>query len=436
MPFRQQQRKERSMKAKHRSLHMHDPYEAFRVPSYRLYVCGWFIALLGTRIQGVAISWEVYQRTGEALALGMVGLMQALPTMILALPAGYLADRFHRRTVIIVSSLGMASTALGLAVLSMTTSPISLIYVLLLLDATAMILGRPARVALLPQIVPPAVFPNAVTWGTSLQQLSAVLGAALGGFVVAISVPAAFVISAASSLLFVVLLIQVDLSPRSIRPITQSLSRTLVDGIHFVWKIRLLLVTMALDMFAVLLGGAVYLLPIFAENILQVGPQGFGWLRAAPAVGAFCMALLLAHLPPMHHAGRDLLLAVAGFGIVTIIFGFSTSFWLSLAMLFLTGAFDNVSMVIRQTLVQLLTPDQMRGRVSAVGSVFISASNELGGVESGLVAHWFGSVFSVVSGGMGTIVVVLLTALLSPELRTLGALHEVRPVRDSKPDKC
>jgi MFS family permease len=183
---------------------------------------------------------------------------------------------------------------------------------------------------------------------------------------------------------------------------------------------------MALDMFAVLLGGATYLLPIYAQDILHVGPQGFGWLRTAPAVGAFGMALLMAHLPPMRRAGRNLLLAVAGFGAATIVFGLSTSFWLSLAMLFLTGVFDNVSMVIRGTLIQLLTPDAMRGRVSAVNGVFIGASNQLGGLESGLVAHGFGAVFSVVSGGIGTIVVVLTTALSSRRLRAVDALHETR----------
>jgi MFS family permease len=177
----------------------------------------------------------------------------------------------------------------------------------------------------------------------------------------------------------------------------------------------------------VLLGGAVYLLPIFAEDILRVGPQGFGWLRAAPAAGAFCMALLLAYLPPMRRAGRNLLLAVAGFGVATVIFGLSESYWLSLAMLFFTGVFDNVSMVIRHTLVQLLTPDAMRGRVSAVNFVFVGASNELGGLESGLVAHWFGPIVSVVSGGIGTLVVVLVTAATAPGLRRIAALHEAKP---------
>jgi hypothetical protein len=188
-----------------------------------------------------------------------------------------------------------------------------------------------------------------------------------------------------------------------------------------------------LDLFAVLLGGAVYLLPIYAEDILKVGATGFGWLRAAPAVGAFCMALILIYLPPMKRAGWALLMNVGAFGVATIIFGLTESFWVALVMLFLTGAFDNVSMVIRQTAQQLLTPDQMRGRVSAVTSVFVGASNELGGLESGLVAQYWGPVFSVVSGGIGTLLVVALTAWLSPELRTLGTLHDAKPVTVAKP---
>ncbi len=411
----------------------HDPYAAFRVRNYRLYVWGWFISMVGTRIQAVAIGWEVYQRTGEALALGLVGLMQALPTILLALPSGYLADRFHRRTIVIFSLAGMAVTSFSLAILSFTKSAIVIMYGLLLLDATVMILGRPARVALLPQIVPPAVFPNAVAWSMSMQHLSSVLGAAVGGFIVAFSVPAAYLLNTITALVYIFSLLQLDIQDKMTKPISQPPLRTLVEGLRFVCKTRLILVTISLDMFAVLLGGAVYLLPIFAEDILQVGPTGFGWLRAAPAIGAFCMALLLAYLPPMRYAGRNLLLVVAGFGVATIIFGVSRSFWLSLAMLFLTGALDNVSMVIRHTLVQLLTPDQMRGRVSAVNSVFVSASNELGGVESGLVAHWFGPVFSVVSGGIGTIIVVLIVTLISPELRALGTLHDIKPVEAKPP---
>jgi len=403
----------------------HDPYRAFRYENYRYYVIGWFIATLGTQIQGVAIGWEMYQRTGEALSLGLVGLAQGLPVMLFSIPAGFVADRFSRRYVVMTSLVGMSITSLALAFLSITQGSISLMYLLLFLDATAITLGRPARTALVPRLVPLHVFPNAVTWNMSLMQTASMVGPALGGFILIYNLPATYIISAVSSLLFAAMLTRLDLFKSDHRP-EPATFKTVLAGLSFVWEKRIIFTLMALDMFAVLLGGAVYLLPIFAEDILQVGPTGFGWLRAAPAIGSFCMALTLAHLPPMQRAGRTLLLAIGGFGVVTIIFGISTSFWLSLAMLFMTGALDNISMVVRHTLIQLSTPDRMRGRVSAVSSIFVSASNELGGFESGLVAQWFGPIISVVSGGIGTIIVVLTAAWASPQLRQIGALDETK----------
>jgi MFS family permease len=407
----------------------HDPYAAFRVPGYRRYMLGWLMALVGTQIQSVAVRWEMYQRTGEALSLGLIGLAQALPVLLLALPAGFLADRFDRRRVVALSLLGMTVTSIGLALLSWFSGPILLMYALLILDASAVALGRPARTALLPHIVPRAVFPNAMTWNTSMFQISSVLGPAIGGFVVAFSLPAAYLASAVSSLCFIMMLSGVPIR-RGRKTIGEASRAAFLAGWRFVWRTRVILTIISLDMFAVLFGGAVFLLPIFAEDILEVGPTGYGWLGAAPAAGALCMAILLAHLPPMRRAGRSLLFAVCGFGLATIIFGFSRSFILSLAMLFLTGAFDNISVVVRHTLVQLLTPDHMRGRVSAVNSVFIGASNELGGLESGIVAHFFGPIIAVVSGGIGTLLVVAVTALASPTLRAFGAMHEVKAVED------
>lgn len=406
----------------------HDPYAAFRIPNYRLYVIGWFIAMLGTRIQSVAIGWDMYQRTGEPLSLGLVGLAQALPTMLLALPAGYLADRYDRPRLVMISLVAMTATSAGLAALSFTGGSNFWMYVLLALDASAVMIGRPARVALLPQLVPTSVFPNAVTWNTSLMQISGVAGPALGGLVIVFSVPMAYVIAAASSLWFALNLWRFNFQPDERKRETVSL-QTLVAGIKFVRDAKLILTMISLDLFAVLLGGAVYLLPIYATDILKVGETGFGWLRAAPAVGAFVMAILMVYLPPMKNAGWGLLLSVAGFGVATIIFGISTNFWLSFAMLFFTGAFDNVSMVVRQTMQQLLTPNEMRGRVSAVTSVFVGASNELGGFESGLVAQIFTPVISVVSGGIGTLVVVAATAWFSPQLRSLGRMEDAQPIR-------
>lgn len=390
-----------------------------------MFIAGWFLALIGTRIQSVAIGWEMYSRTGDALSLGLVGLAQALPTMALALPAGYLADRFSRTRLIMLSLAGMTVTSMSLASLSHLEGSVQLMYLFLFADAAAVMIGRPARTALIPRLVPKEAFPNAVTWNTTMLHISSVVGPAIGGLVVAVSVPVAYVIAASSSVAFLLMLAFMRIGGVAPSAVTGTATlRGLAAGIRFVWNTKIILTMMTLDLFAVLFGGAVYLLPIFAQDILNVGATGFGWLRAAPAVGAMCMAIAMVYLPPMRRAGWMLLVNVALFGVATILFGISQSFWFSFAMLFLTGAFDNVSMVIRGTLQQLITPDHMRGRVSAVGSVFIGASNELGGLESGLVAHWFGPVFAVVSGGIGTLVVVTVAGWRSPDLREFGALAD------------
>lgn len=428
------------------------PYAVFRIASYRDFTVGSLATRVGTRLQSVAMGWDVYQRTGEPLALGLVGLIQVIPAILLALPAGWLADRYDRRRVILFSLAGMTLTSMGLAWQSFIQAPIATLYVLLFIDAVAGTMGRPARTAILPRIVPRELFPRAVTWNFTLFQLAAVVGPGIGGFVVAWSVPAAYTIAAISSALFswVVLRLPTDCGiPEAVAPDeatatsstnTDDATRAdthnrgpgrrmlsdLFDGVRYVWRTKELLAILSLDMFAVLLGGAVYLLPVFAEDILQVGAQGLGWLHAAPAVGALLTALAMTHLPPLKRAGRALLGSVAGFGAATIVFGLSDWLPLSLAMLFLTGAFDQVSMVVRHTMVQLITPDAMRGRVSAVNGVFVSTSNELGGFESGLVAHWFGPVISVISGGIGTILVVLATAAASKPLRRYGSLADIR----------
>jgi MFS family permease len=389
---------------------------------------GSLLVQMGAGAQSVAVAWEIYSRTDDALALGLTGLVQALPMMLFTLPAGYLADVFSRRALIVISMIGSALTSVGLAVASLNHAPVMAVYLLLLLNSTVNALSRPARAAILPLLVPRSAFENAVSWRISLQQVSAVAGPAVGGFLAAAGAPLVYAAAAGTSVLFVLVLAFLDVRQEERSTQAPSLAALLI-GARFAWRQRLLFTTMSLDLFAVLLGGAVYLLPIYARDILAVGEQGLGWLRAAPALGSFCMAILLAHLPPMRRAGRNLLLAVAGFGAATIVFGISTSFWLSFAMLFLTGLFDNVSMVVRSTLQQLLTPDDMRGRVSAVTSIFIGSSNELGGFESGLVARLFSPLVSVVSGGIGTLIVVSITALASPRLRRLGSMAGIEPAR-------
>ena len=377
-------------------------------------------------MQSVAVGWDVYQRTGEPLALGFVGLAQVIHAILLALPAGWLADNFDRRKVVLFSLIGMTLASAGLAFQALFDAPIWVVYLLLTLDAIVGSLGRPARTALVPRIVPRHLFPNAVAWNTSMFQLAGVVGPGIGGFVIAASIPAAYAITATTSLIFAILLMRIpEAAGVADGGGGHATLSTVFDGIRYLRRTRVLMAIMALDMFAVLLGGAVFLLPVFAEDILAVGPTGLGYMHAAPAVGALLTALLLAHFRPLSRAGRALLLSVAGFGAVTIVFGLSESYPLSLAMLFLTGAFDQISMLVRHTMVQLTTPDAMRGRVSAVNGVFVSASNELGGFESGLVAHWFGPIVSVVSGGIGTILVVIAAAWASPGLRRYGSLGEI-----------
>lgn len=405
----------------------HDPYAAWRYSNYRLFAIARNLLTLGSEMQSVAIGWELYERTSSALILGGVGLVQVIPVILLTLPAGHVADRWNRQRTVFLTDLMQALCSFSLAVLSYTHGSIFLIYTSLLLGGVARAFNNPASDALLPQLIPLEVFSNAATWNSSASQLAAVLGPAIGGWMIAVQKSATriYVIDGALILICTGLIAAIHYN-KTVRLSTQTPSlKTLVAGMNFVWHKKVIFAAIALDMFAVLLGGATALLPIFAKDILLVGPTGLGWLRAAPAIGALLMAVTLAHLPPMKRAGIALIWSVIGFGAVTIIFGLSRSFELSLVMLALSGAFDNVSVVIRHTLVQVRTPDELRGRVSAVNSVFIGTSNELGSFESGLAAALFGPTLAVVGGGIGTIIVVLVIALLLPELRRLGPLHSV-----------
>ncbi|HEY1861791.1 MAG TPA: MFS transporter, partial [Gemmataceae bacterium] len=293
----------------------------------------------------------------------------------------------------------------------------------------------PARWALVPQVVPGEALANAMTWNSSGWHIAATIGPALGGGVIWATGHAggAFLLAALCSLICAGLVLPV-------RPILAAIARepmslrSLLAGAAFVWRTKLILATITLDLFAVLLGGATALLPIFARDILEVGPSGLGWLRAAPSLGALVMALTMAHRPPLRRAGRALLWSVAGFGLATIVFGFSQNFFLSLAMLALTGAFDNVSMVVRSTLVQVLPSDAMRGRVSAVNAIFIGSSNQLGAFESGITAAWFGPVWSVVGGGIGTLLVVMSVMGIWPEVLRLGRLEAEPGCNDEAAD--
>jgi MFS family permease len=434
----------------------HDPYAAFRSRGFRFFTTGNLLSIIGRQMLAVAVEWEIYRRTHSATALGLVGLVFAIPIVGVSLPAGHLADRISRKQIILVSQIFSAITSALLALVSwqhlnipqlsilracnrgltaiagvfeqhqqtfhFDDASVPIIYLLLFLGAIARTFSWAARSAFFPTLVPRDAFSNAVTWNNSVFQIGSVVGPALSGFVIAHrGFPIVYVIDAITSTLFFLLALPIPRAPQ-IRRAEQSTWRSLAAGMKFVFSKRVILATITLDLFAVLLGGSVALLPIFADQILHCGPVGLGWMRAAPAIGAFAMALIVAYLPPMRQAGRALLWCVTGFGLATVLFGLSKALWLSLGMLFIAGALDSVSVIIRGSIVQLVTPDEMRGRVSAVNNIFIGTSNEFGALESGLTAALFGPVISVVGGGIGTILVVLGSALKWPEIRKIGAL--------------
>jgi MFS family permease len=435
----------------------HDPYAAFRLPVFRFYTAGNLISVIGRLMFIVAVEWEIYARTHSATALGLVGLVIALPVVLLSLPAGHIADRFPRKRIVLVTQALSAICSLALAFVSLNhlnmpdwgilragnrflysvasvferhtyfhfdDLSIPLIYLILLIAAIGRTFGWAARSSYFPQLVPREVFANAVTWNSSVFQIGSVVGPALGGLlIVRAGFPFIYALDAFCAFSFFLLVLPIRSSDRGSSS-ERNAWRSLQEGVRFILSKQVVLATITLDMFAVFLGGATALLPIFADQILHCGPIGLGWMRAAPGIGAFIMALLIAYLPPMKKAGKTLLWCVTGFGVATVVFGLSRYLWLSLAMLFLTGVFDSVSVVVRHTLLQLVTPDTMRGRISAVNNIFIGTSNELGALESGLTAALFGPVISVVAGGVGTILVVIGVSRIWPETRKIGALDK------------
>jgi MFS family permease len=403
----------------------HDPIASLRSRDFRLYLIGNFVVTVGQQMQTTAIGWELYERTNNAFNLGLVGLVQMIPVILLVLHAGHVADRFDRKRVAMIALAVFALSSAGLAVVSARRGPIALMYGCLFAFGVARAFYGAARGALLPQLVPREHFGNAVTWSSAAWQLAAVAGPALGGTMIAVLGRAApvFAMDAAACLTFLVLLARIR-GKQATRSRERATVQSLFAGVRFLTRTDVLLAAITLDMVAVLLGGATALMPVFARDILKVGPAGLGWLNAAPSMGAVLMAVTLATRPPLARAGRALLTSVIGFGIATIVFGLSRSFPLSLAALFVLGALDNVSVVIRSALLQLMTPDELRGRVASVNSLFIGTSNELGGFESGALAAVAGPVFAVVAGGVGTVLTVLAIGARWPALRHLGRVQE------------
>ncbi len=435
----------------------HDPYAAFRVPAYRNYAIGGFISVIGRQMLAMSVGFEIFLRTNSKTAIGLFGLMGALPVIFLSLPAGYVSDRLSRKWIILTTQAALLLTSVGLALLASgkfaiaASGPLALadralasiaalfgeragvrfgpevplIYLLVLINGMARAFGWAARGPFVANIVPRKSLPNAAIWNCSTFEIGTIVGPAVGGLLIAaFGFPFVYLLDAVCSVVFIGFVLPIAYrQPRTDEH--EHPLRDLFSGLRFVWRTKPILATITLDLFAVLLGGATALLPIFAVEILHVGALGLGWLRAAPSFGAVMMALTLAHLPPMRRAGITMLWAVAGFGAATVVFGLSRSFWLSIAALAVTGACDNISVVVRHTLVQLLTPDAMRGRVSAVNNVFIGSSNELGAFESGVTAALFGPVISVVGGGICTILVVLGVARIWPQARRIGRLHQI-----------
>ena len=401
----------------------YDPYEVLRNRDLLLYLIGRFAASLGQQMLTVAVGWEMYERTHSSLMLGFVGLTQMVPMLLFTLPAGHTADNYDRKRIIVAMTFVLGCASVGLTLISAAKAPVGWIYVCLFAAGTARTFLWPASSAFLPHLVSRQQFSKAVTWSSGSFHLSSVAGPAAGGALIAITRSAAtvYAVNAAASLICLCLIAMVR-RQHKITTRERMTFKSLLAGFRFVFTSRIIFGTITLDLFAVLLGGATALLPVYAKDILRAGPTGLGFLQAALPMGSLLCALILAHRPPLQKAGRTLLWAVAVFGFATVLFGLSQWFWLSFLALFLCGAADNVSVVVRHTLVQLLTPDEKRGRVSAVNSLFIGTSNELGGFESGLVAHFTNPIFSVVSGGIGTIVVVMAIAFIWPEIRKYGRL--------------
>jgi MFS family permease len=383
-----------------------------------------FLSIVSSEMISVAVGWQIYNLTHRPLDLGLVGLAQFAPGVLLFLVAGHTADRHSRQTILRICYAAFALCAIVLLALAFRgLASVWPIYAVLLANGAVRAFNGPASQSFLPQLVKPEHFPNAVTWGSSFFQTATILGPMAGGLIYGFAgSPVPVYACATVAYLSAVLLlsaIRVDIAARSN---TEERAVVILDGLRYIWRNKLILGCMSLDLFAVLLGGAVALLPVYAREILHTGPYGLGVLRAAPGLGAVTVAILLAHYPLRRRAGLSMLYCISGFGVCTIVFGLSHSIVLSLIALMLTGAFDMVSVIVRSTLVQLTTPDEMRGRVSAVNMLFIGASNEVGQFESGITAQWFGAVPAVVLGGAGTIAIVLAWNWLFPSLRKVDKL--------------
>jgi MFS family permease len=397
-------------------------YSAFRHRGFLYYFLSRFLMSFTTQIMSVAVGWQVYDITRDPLDLGFVGLVQFLPALLLVLVTGAVADRYNRRAIMALCLVLEAVVCAGLIIFSWSshTSVLPIFALLVVLGVARAFMG-PATQSLLPNLVPPADLGNAIAWNSSSWQIATITGPVAGGLLYGVSVYAAY---GAALLLLVVATVLAIMIPKPVQRISDQAKSlaTLFAGFRYVWSEKVVLGAISLDLFAVLLGGAMALLPVYARDILEAGPWGLGLLRAGPGIGALLVAAWLTRNAIRDHAGIIMFIFVAGFGIFTTVFGASTLIWLSVLALALAGACDMISVYVRETLIQLWTPDEVRGRVNAVNMVFVGASNELGEFRAGISAALFGAVPAVVFGGIGTVAVAILWAIWFPQLRRIRHL--------------
>ena len=405
-----------------------DPYASLRIQEFRYFLVVRFLLVFAWAMQFVVIEWEIYTLTKDPLSLGLIGLAEVIPAVSLALLAGHYVDRLEKRDLLVKCVAGFLVISAGLFLITWPAvggqlevpTIVALTYVLVFCGGIVRSFLGHTVFSLFGQIVPRTHYSNGATWSSTAWQMGAVLGPAVGGLaIVWFGVHWSLLIVAGCALAAILVLSQIGRKAIPEVPKAESIRESLREGLSFVFRTKAVLGALTLDMFAVLFGGAVALLPIYAQDILEVGSTGFGVLRAAPAVGSFAIMLTVAHFPLNHKAGLKLLASVFVFGICIIVFGLSTIFWVSLLALFVSGVADGISVVIRQTILQLRTPDEMRGRVSSVNSMFVGSSNELGAFESGVTARLMGTVPAVVFGGAMTILIVVLTGALSSDMREL-----------------
>jgi MFS family permease len=404
-----------------------DAYAVLKIKEFRLFLTARFVITVAVQMQSIIVGWQIYEMTKDPLSLGLIGLSEAIPFIVMAFFSGHIADTFNRRTIILSSLFVYFLCAVLLLLFTVHLNFILAdfhilpIFIVIAVTGFARAFIYPAQTAFMAQLVPRALYTNSSTWNSTTWHIAAVTGPAIGGLIYGfLGITWAYRLVVILVGLGFVLFLFIRSKAMPIKETQESIVQSIHSGVQFVFQNQILLGALSLDMFAVLFGGAVAMLPVFAAEVLFVGPQGLGFLRAAPAAGAVIMALYLAYHPPLKNTGTKLFISVAGFGMSMILFALSKNYYLSLGLLALSGMFDNISVIVRHTILQLYTPDHMRGRVASVNSVFIGSSNEIGSFESGLAAKLMGLIPSVIFGGGMTLLITGITARLSPQLRKMN----------------